>query len=132
MRPLKQQSSLQARDLMRSQKLVGVGHRFGKVNVLAIMSSKIYPKKLEWTSNANQIKFNGRLAQIHLTILIELYCSFCTQIASSFFCETRYFCIPSNSHDPATRLVIGAGASIPTFHPIKGCINTSFGETISS
>ena len=66
LRPPKQQASLRARDLMRSRVLVGVLHCFGKMSVLAIISSKIYPKKLEWTSNADQLKFNGRLAQILL------------------------------------------------------------------
>ena len=41
LRPLKQQASLQARNLARSPKVVGVGHRLGKVSVLAIMSSKM-------------------------------------------------------------------------------------------
>ena len=63
MRPLKLQASLQARDLIQSRKLVGVGHRFGKVGVLAIMSSKIYPGKLEWTLNADCLKFNGQFAK---------------------------------------------------------------------
>jgi len=62
----KQQASLWARDLVWSCELVGVGHRFEKVSVLAIMSNNIYPKKLKWTLNADQLKFNGRLAQIHL------------------------------------------------------------------
>ena len=58
-RPLKSQASLRARDLARYRELVGVGHRFGKVSVLAIMPSKIYPGKLEWTSNADRLKLNG-------------------------------------------------------------------------
>ena len=36
-----------------------MGHSFGKVSVLAIMPSKIYPGKLEWTSNADCLKLNG-------------------------------------------------------------------------
>ena len=46
-RPFKQLASLRACNLVQSRKLVGVGHRLGNVSVLAIMSSKIYPKKLE-------------------------------------------------------------------------------------
>ena len=67
MRPLKLQASLRAHDLARYRELVGAGHRFGKVSVLAIMSSKIYPKQLERTVNADRLKFNGWLAQIHLS-----------------------------------------------------------------
>ena len=47
----------------RSPELVGVGHRFGKVRVLAIMPCKMYPGKLDWTSNADQMKFNGWFIQ---------------------------------------------------------------------
>ena len=53
------QASLRARDLAQYQELVGVGPRFGKVSVLATMPSKIYPRKLEWTSNADRLKLNG-------------------------------------------------------------------------
>ena len=59
-RPLKLQAPLRARDLARYRELVGVGHRFGNVSVLATMPSQIYPKKLEWTSNADRLKFEGR------------------------------------------------------------------------
>ena len=58
--PLRLQASLRARDLARYRELVGVGHRFGNVSVLAIMPSQIYPEKLEWTSNADRLKFEGR------------------------------------------------------------------------
>jgi len=46
-----------------------VGHRFVKVSVLAIMPRQIYPQKLEWTSNADRLKFNGRLAQVHFNLV---------------------------------------------------------------
>ena len=62
MRPSKQQASLRTRELAQSCELVAVGHRFGKVSVLAIMSSQIYQENLEWTSNADRLKFNGRSA----------------------------------------------------------------------
>ena len=62
MRPLKLQASLRARDLARYCALVAVGHRFEKVSVLATMPSQIYSRKLEWTSNADRLKFNGRSA----------------------------------------------------------------------
>ena len=58
--PLKLQAPLRARDLARYRELVGVGHRFGNVSVLATMPSQIYPKKLERTSNADRLKFEGR------------------------------------------------------------------------
>ena len=60
---------MRARDLARYRELVGVGHRFGNVSVLAIMPSQIYPEKLKWTSNANRLKFNGQLAQIHFNLI---------------------------------------------------------------
>jgi len=50
--PLKQQASLQAH-LTRKYELVDVGHRFGKVGVLATMPGNFHLKKLEWTSNAD-------------------------------------------------------------------------------
>ena len=62
-RPLKLQASLRARDLARYCELAGVGHRFGKVSVLATMPSQIYPGKLEWTSNADRLKLNGWFAK---------------------------------------------------------------------
>ena len=43
--------------------LVGVGHRFGKMSVLAIMPSQIYAEKLEWTLNADRSKFHGRFGK---------------------------------------------------------------------
>ena len=46
MRPLKLQASLRARDLARYWELVAVGHRFGKVGVLATMPSQMYSRKL--------------------------------------------------------------------------------------
>ena len=47
----------------RSRELVGVGHRFGKVSVLAIMPSQICAEKLELTSNADRLKLNGRFGK---------------------------------------------------------------------
>ena len=44
--PLKWWVSLQACDLARKHKLVGVGHHFGKVTFLATMTSDFLPKKL--------------------------------------------------------------------------------------
>jgi len=61
-RPLRLQASLRAHDLARYRKLLGVGHCFGKVSVLAIIPSKIYLGELEWTSNADRLKLNGRFA----------------------------------------------------------------------
>ena len=67
--PLKLQASLWAHDLVQKHKLVAVGHRFGKVNVLATMPGKIYLRKLEWTSNADQLKFNGWSALIDMHLI---------------------------------------------------------------
>jgi len=76
MRPLKLQAYLRAHDLVWKHKLVDVGHRFGKVSVLATMPGNFYPRKLEWTLNANQLKFNGRLAQIHLNLIGRVIVAF--------------------------------------------------------
>jgi len=88
LRPGKQQASLRARDLARSHKLVGVGHCFGKVSVLAILSSQIYPEKLELTSNADRLKFNGRLAQIYFNLIGQAIVAFVCRKLSNF-CESR-------------------------------------------
>ena len=69
MRPLKLQASLRARDLARYRELVAVGHRFEKVSVLATMPSQIHSKKLEWTSNADRLKFEGPLVQINISFI---------------------------------------------------------------
>ena len=61
MRPLKFQSFLRARDLVRKHELVDVVHRFGKVSVLATMSGNFNLRKLEQTLNADRLKFSGRL-----------------------------------------------------------------------
>ena len=76
MRPLKLQASLRAHDLARKYKLVAAGHRFRKVSVLATMSGKFYPKKLEWTSNANCLKFNSRSAQMYLGLIGQAIVAF--------------------------------------------------------
>ena len=69
-RPLKLQAALQVRDLARYCELVGVGHRFGKMSVLATMPSQIYPGELEW--NADRLKLNGWFAKPNKDSLAEL------------------------------------------------------------
>jgi len=64
-RPLKLQASLRAHNSVRKHKLVGAGHPFGKVSVLATMPGKFHSRKLEQTSNADRLKFNGLLVQIN-------------------------------------------------------------------
>jgi len=49
--------------------LVAVGHRFGKVSVLATTPSQIRHEKLEWTSHAARLKFKGRLVQINISFI---------------------------------------------------------------
>ena len=88
LRPSEQQASLRARDLARSCTFVGVGHRFGKVSVLAIMPSQIYSEKLEWTLNADCLKFNGRLAQIHFNLIGPAIVAFLRKKLANF-CETQ-------------------------------------------
>ena len=46
-----------------------MGHRFGKVSVLATMPGDFYPKKLKSTPNADRLKFNGWLAQIDMNLI---------------------------------------------------------------
>ena len=58
---------LRARDLARYCALVVVGHRFGKVSVLATTTSQIHHEKLEWTSNAARLKLEGQLVQINIS-----------------------------------------------------------------
>jgi len=88
MRPLKQQASLQAHNLARKHKLVGVGHCFGKVSVLATMPGNFHPKKLKWTSNADQLKFNGRVVQIDMNIIGQAIIAFvCSQLCN--VCESQ-------------------------------------------
>jgi len=69
MQSFKQQASLRARNLAQSHALLCMGHHFGKVIVLAIMSSKIYPKKIECTLNADQLKFNGQFSQTNISFI---------------------------------------------------------------
>ena len=88
MRPLKLQASLQARDLARYWELVAVGHRFEKVSVLATMPSQIYSRKLEWTSNADRLKFNDRSVQINMNLIEEAIIGFVRSWLGNFR-ETR-------------------------------------------
>ena len=74
--PFKLQASLRARDLARYWELVAVGHRFEKVSVLATMPSQIYLRKLEWTSNADRLKFNDRSVQIDMNLIEEAIVAF--------------------------------------------------------
>ena len=67
---------MRARDLARSRELVGVWHRFEKVSVLATMPSQIYLRKLEWTSNADRLKFNDRSVQIDMNSIEEAIVAF--------------------------------------------------------
>jgi len=69
MRPLKLQASLRAHGLMRKHELVDIGHRFGKVSVLATMPGKFYSRKLERTLNVDRLKFNDRLIQINMKLI---------------------------------------------------------------
>ena len=46
-RPLKWQASLRGHNLVQKYEVVAVGHRFGKVSVLATMWCNFYPKNLD-------------------------------------------------------------------------------------
>ena len=88
MRPLKLQASMRAHDLARYWELVLVGHRFGKVSVLATMPSQIYSRKLEWTSNADRLKFNGWSSISDMSLIGWAIVAFvCSWLCN--FCETR-------------------------------------------
>ena len=69
---------------MRYRKLVGVGHRFGKVSVLPIMPSKIYPGELEWTLNAGHLKFNGRFAKPNKSFIAPAIAAFVRRKLGNF------------------------------------------------
>jgi len=86
--PLKWQTSLQGHDLARKYELVVVGHRFGKVSVLATMWCIFYPKKLEWTLNADPLKFNGRSALMYMNLIEGAIVAFVRSLLGNFH-ETR-------------------------------------------
>ena len=50
-------------------KFVDMGHRFGNVSVLATIPGHFHLKKLEWTSNANRLKFNGWLVHSNISFI---------------------------------------------------------------
>ena len=54
MQPLKVQASLRASDLVRKHKLLDIGHRFGKLGVLATMPGKCFLR----TSSGHQMPIN--------------------------------------------------------------------------
>ena len=79
---------MRARDLRQKYELVNVGHRFGKVSVLATMLGKFYSKKIERTSNADRMKFNGRLVQINMNLIGPSIVAFVRSLVGNFR-ETR-------------------------------------------
>ena len=91
-------------------------HRFGfgKVSVLATMSSTIYRKKLEWTWNADQLKFNGRFGQINICFIGPAIVAFVCRKQGNFLQNV----IISNSQDPGGRYVSGTGAIAPASSPM--------------
>jgi len=72
------------------------------------MPSQIYAEKLEWTSNANRLKFNGRLAQIHFNLIGPAIVAFLRRKLSNFR-KTRKITTRSNTQDttPAKQLAYG-------------------------
>jgi len=84
MRPFEWQASLRGHDIVRKYELVAVGHRFGKVSVLATMWGNFYPKKLEQTSNADRLKFNNRSAQINMNLIEEAIVAFVRSLLGNF------------------------------------------------
>ena len=85
----KLQASLRAHDLVQIHELVDVaGHRFGKLSVLATMPGEFYSRKLERTSNADRLKFNGRLVQIYINLIGPSIVAFVSSLLGNV-CETR-------------------------------------------
>jgi len=67
---------------------VGTGHCFGNMRLLATMPSKFHQKKLEWASDADRLKFNGRVVQINLSWIGQDIVAFvCSSLGN--FCELR-------------------------------------------
>ena len=58
------------------------------MSVLATMPSQIYSRKLEWTSNADRLKFNDRSVQIDMSLIEEAIVGFVPRWLGNF-CETR-------------------------------------------
>jgi len=73
---------------VQKHELVVMGHRFGKVSVFAIIPGKFYPKKLEWTPNADRLKFNDRSVQIDMNLIEEAIVAFVRSWLGNFR-ETR-------------------------------------------
>jgi len=82
MRPLKLQlqSSFRAHDLVQKHEVVDVGHRFGKVSLLATMPGNFYSRKLEWTLNES-IEVQRSISPNQLELNWSSYRSFCMQLA---------------------------------------------------
>ena len=102
-----------------------MGHRFGKVSVLAIMPSQIYPEKLEWTSNADRLKFNGRLAQIHFNLIGQDIVAF-LRIKLGHFCETRKLQL-IQTHKIEVNQAVGIRVTTHPFHRADPCMRSSVG-----
>jgi len=69
---------------VRKHELVDVGHRFGNVSVLATMPGNFHSKKLEWTLNADRLKFNGWLVQINMNLIIRAIVAFVRSYLRNF------------------------------------------------
>jgi len=53
------------------------------------MSSKIYPVKLEWTSNADRLKLNGWIGQPDISLIGAAIVAFVRRKVGTNFCETQ-------------------------------------------
>jgi len=99
-----------------------MGHRFGKVSVLATMPSQFYSRKLEWTSNADRLKLNDRSVQINMNLIEEAIVAFVRSWLGNF-CETRKLQTiqTHKTHRKKTRWHTGYNPSVstcgPTFDP---------------
>jgi len=125
LRLIKQNASLRSHNLVRSRELVGVGHHFRKVRVLAIIPSQIYPEKLEWTPNADHLKFNGWLAQIHFNLIGQDIIAFLRRKLDNFR-ETRKF-QPVQTHKIQFNLAVGIWITTHPFQRADPCTRPIIG-----
>ena len=119
-RPLKLQASLRGHNLVQKPELVDVGHRFGKVSVLAIMPGNFYLRKLERTSNADRLKLNNRSAKNNMNLIEEAIVAFVRSLLGNF-CHTQKLQSVQHTRHSFRKLV---GIRVTT-HPCQRAVERS-------
>jgi len=89
------------------------------------MQSQIYPKKLEWTSNADRLKFKGRLAQIHFNLIGRDIVAFLRRKLADFR-ETRKL-QHVQTHKIEVNQAVGIQVITHPFHRVDPCTRPSVG-----